>query len=130
MPTVSSNPTPVIQFSYSFTTTPALPRCCRVVVPNVAPRHLEPVVLTLLALWILALTAILTLGHASYLLGAFLAGLSFCTIRSLHSHTWKAQARYQQSLDAIMSWLRCALLLSGKKLRANATGKESFPPLL
>lgn len=65
----------------------------RVVLPTVSPRHVDSIVLALLAAWMIGLMAILTLGHASHLLGAFLAGLSFCTIRSLHNHTWKGQAR-------------------------------------
>lgn len=39
----------------------------------------------------------LFLGRASNLLGAFLAGLSFCTIPSLHHHTWKTQIKRLQT---------------------------------
>lgn len=39
----------------------------------------------------------LYLGGASNLLGAFLAGLSFCTLPSLHHHTWKAQIKRLQT---------------------------------
>lgn len=39
----------------------------------------------------------LYLGRASYLLGSFLAGLSFCTIPSFHHHTWKHQVKRLQT---------------------------------
>lgn len=65
--------------------------------PNVPARHLETTILSLLTVWVLSMMTMLYLGRASYLLGAFLGGLSFCTIPSLHHHTWKHQIKRVQT---------------------------------
>ena len=68
----------------------------RFVIPAVPAHLLELAVLLLLLALAGCLMAGLNAGGASPLLGAFLAGLSFCTIRSLE-HVWKAQVKRLQT---------------------------------
>jgi len=68
----------------------------RFVIPLV-PAHLVELALLLLLFALAAgLMAGLSAGGASPLLGAFLAGLSFCTIRSIE-HVWKSQVKRLQT---------------------------------
>ena len=62
------------------------------------PEHRQYVALALLYLLVLGYLPMMYYSRASYLTGAFLAGLSFSQIEGVH-HTWMAEA------GSIMEWL-------------------------
>jgi len=69
-----------------------LPRLLARLLPRLPPARVEPTVLILLALLVLGLAAALDRGRASYLLGAFLGGLSFASLPSVHA-LWARQVK-------------------------------------
>jgi len=68
----------------------------RFVLPYLRPDLIDSTLLLLLFIMAGSLIAALSAGGASGLMGAFLAGLSFCTIRSVE-HVWKAQVKRLQT---------------------------------
>jgi Kef-type K+ transport system membrane component KefB len=68
----------------------------RFIIPLVPAHLVELALLLLLFAMAGGLMAGLSAGGASPLLGAFLAGLSFCTIRSIE-HVWKSQVKRLQT---------------------------------
>lgn len=72
------------------------PLLSRVILPLVPPQALELSVAVSLAAVVCGLMVALHYGGASHLLGAFLGGLCFCSLRSFQ-HLWHAQVKRLQS---------------------------------
>jgi Kef-type K+ transport system membrane component KefB len=68
------------------------------VVKYIPPKYVEDTLLGIMSLVVIALMCALNYGYGSYLLGAFLGGLSFCTAKSMMD-TWHHQVK------RIMKWL-------------------------
>jgi Kef-type K+ transport system membrane component KefB len=72
------------------------PLLTRVILPRLPAAYVEEGMLLLLFGTVLGLMSALHAGRASHLLGAFLGGLCFCTLSSLH-HVWTAQVKRCQT---------------------------------
>jgi Kef-type K+ transport system membrane component KefB len=68
----------------------------RIVLPLLPKAHVEEGMIILLFGTVIGLMSALHAGQASYLLGAFLGGLCFCSLHSLH-HVWTAQVKRCQT---------------------------------
>lgn len=78
-----------------------LPRILSYVLPKIPKKYVERVLLALVFFAAIGLMTALHAGKSSYLLGAFLAGLMFCSVHSLMT-TWHTQVkRYQTWLVRI-----------------------------
>jgi Kef-type K+ transport system membrane component KefB len=73
-----------------------LPRMLAKLLPFIPAAHVETAILGLLGLLVVGLAAALDAGRASYLLGCFLAGLSFASLHSVHG-LWAKQVKRVQS---------------------------------
>ena len=72
------------------------PLLTRVLLPRLPPAYVEQAMLVLLMGTSIGLMAACNAGRASYLLGAFLGGLCFCSLHSLH-RLWMAQVKRLQT---------------------------------
>jgi hypothetical protein len=72
------------------------PLLTRVLLPRLPPAYVEQAMLVLLMGTSICLMAACNAGRASYLLGAFLGGLCFCSLHSLH-RLWMAQVKRLQT---------------------------------
>ena len=75
-----------------------VPRLMARLLSRVPSRHVPNTVLALLFTTTVGLMAALHAGRASHLLGAFLGGLCFCTLPSVHS-------LWQQQVKRLQTWL-------------------------